>query len=108
MRDENVRGEGTVSEFSLQGVPQDPESRAAVKDINLISNAHFDAGGVSSVAQVLGLWSGRGSPHAPKLDLHTLFSQSSRLQESSQQFDRYLARVAAAARLQRLSGIERR
>jgi hypothetical protein len=43
VRNENVRGEGTVSELALQFVPQYAESGAAVEDVDLVSDAHFDA-----------------------------------------------------------------
>src|SRR5579864_9646548 len=70
MRNEDMRGEAPVAELALQFVPQHAESGAAVKNINLIAQAHFDAGGVASIAQVLGLWSGRGAADAPKLNSH--------------------------------------
>ena len=54
----------------FQFVSEHTESGAAVEDVNLISDAHFDAGGVASVAHVLGLWSGRRPAYAPKLHVH--------------------------------------
>ena len=70
MRNENMCGKGAVAELAFQFAAEHTEAGAAVEDVNLISDAHFDAGGIASVAQVLGLWSGRGAAHAPKLNLH--------------------------------------
>ncbi len=72
MRNKNVRGERVLGELAFQFAPQHAESRAAVEDVDLISDAHFHAGGIASVAQILGLWRGRGTAHAPKLDSHKL------------------------------------
>ncbi len=70
VRDEDVRAERTVAELAFQSVAEHTKAGAAVENINLVSDAHFYAGGVASIAQVLGLWSGRGAAHAPKLNLH--------------------------------------
>src|ERR1700675_468726 len=70
MRNEDMRGKRPVAELALQFVSQHAKAGAAVEDVNLIAQANFDAGGIAPVAQVLGLWSGRGAPHAPKLDSH--------------------------------------
>ena len=70
VRYEDMRSEGAVDEFALQRVSQHAEAGAAVEDEDAISQTHLDAGGISPVAQVLGLWSGRGAAHAPKLDSH--------------------------------------
>jgi hypothetical protein len=72
MGNENVGGEGAVAELAAEFVAEHAESGAAVEDVDLISDAHFDAGGVASVAQILGLWSGRGTAYAPKLNSHKL------------------------------------
>src|SRR5215471_8163317 len=72
MGDKDVRAESTVSELSLQRVSEHTKAGAAVEDVNLVSDADFYAGGVASVAQILGLWSGRGAAHAPELNLHIL------------------------------------
>ena len=69
--DEDVGGKGTVAEFALEFASEDTESGAAIKDVDLIVDPHFHAGGVASVAEILGLWSGRGPAHAPKLYLHS-------------------------------------
>ena len=50
MRNENVRGKGTRTEFVAQFAAQHAEAGAAIEDVNLISDANFDAGGVASVA----------------------------------------------------------
>src|SRR5581483_9038545 len=68
--DKNVSGKGSVTELALQFSSEHAEAGAAVKDINPVFNAHFDAGGVASVAEIFGLWSRRGPAHAPKPYLH--------------------------------------
>jgi len=70
VRDEDVGGKWLWAELTLQCMAEHTESRAAVEDVDLISDANFHAGGIASVAQVLGLWSGRGAAHAPKLNSH--------------------------------------
>src|ERR1700693_1676551 len=72
MRNEDMGGEWPVAELTFQFVTQHAKAGAAVEDVDLIAQTHFDAGGVASVAQVLGLWSGRGAAYAPKLDSHKL------------------------------------
>ena len=62
--------ERAIAELAKKFVAEHAEPGTAIEDINLISDAHLDAGGIASVAQVLGLWSGRGAAHAPKLNLH--------------------------------------
>ena len=69
--DEDVGGKGAVAELALEFASEDTETGAAIKDVNLIVDAHFHAGGIASVAEILGLWSGRGPAHAPKLNLHS-------------------------------------
>ena len=59
-----------VGELALEFVPQYAEAGAAIEDVDLISQTHFDAGGIAPIAQVLGLWSGRGAAYAPKLNSH--------------------------------------
>src|ERR1700733_4386753 len=71
MRDENMRRKRALAKLALQFVPEYTESRAAIEDVNLVADAHFDAGGISSVAHVVGLWSGRRAAYAPKLNSHT-------------------------------------
>ena len=88
-----------------QFVAQHAEAGAAVEDVDLISQAHFDAGGIASVAQVLGLWSGRGAAHAPKLNSHKFrccLVRNLRLQASSRQFESWFVRLSWLA-LSRLS-----
>ena len=65
-----MRGEPPVTELAFEFVAEHTKSGAAVEDVNLVSNAHFYAGGVASIAHVLGLWSGRGTAYAPKLHSH--------------------------------------
>src|SRR4051812_47588676 len=68
--DKHVRREWSITELALQFVAEHTKSCAAIEDVNLISDADFYARGIPPVAQVLGLWSGRGTAHAPKLNLH--------------------------------------
>src|SRR5438270_1231648 len=72
VRDENMRGERLLGEFLFKCMAQHAESSAAIEDVDAIPKAYFHARGIPPVAQVLGLWSGRGTAHAPKLDEHKL------------------------------------
>jgi hypothetical protein len=72
VRNENVRRERTVAEFALQLPAEHAESGATIEDVNTVADADFDAGGVPSIAHVLGLWSGCGTPYSPELDPHRL------------------------------------
>ena len=65
-------GKWPVAEFTLQLLAEHAESGAAIEDVDLVAEAHFDAGGVASVAHVLGLWGRRRTAHAPELDPHRL------------------------------------
>ena len=65
-------GKRAVAEFALQLLPQDAESCAAIEYVDTVTEAHFDAGGIASIAQILGLWRWRGTAHAPELDPHRL------------------------------------
>ncbi len=72
VRDEDVGGKGAVAEFALQLLSEDAESGAAVKDVDAVTESHFNAGGVAPIAHILGLWSWRGTTHAPELNPHRL------------------------------------
>jgi len=63
--------ERAVGELAFEFLAEHAESGAAIEDEDAITHAHFHAGGVASVAQVLGLWRGRGAAHAPELNSHT-------------------------------------
>ena len=65
-------GKRAVAEFALQLLTQDAESCAAIEYVDTVTEAHFDAGGIASIAHVLGLWRWRGTAHAPELDPHRL------------------------------------
>ncbi len=71
MRNENVGVNSFALGFPLELLTQRAESGAAVEDVEIVTQASFDAGGVSSIAQVVGLGSRRRSTHAPELDTHT-------------------------------------
>src|SRR3984957_5355160 len=70
--DKDVCGKRAVSEFALQLLAQDAESCAAIEYVDTVTEAHFDAGGIASIAHVLGFWRWRGTAHAPELDPHRL------------------------------------
>src|SRR4051812_7801142 len=70
VRYEYMCGEWPFAEFAVQFVSEHTKAGAAVEDEDLVSDPHFDAGGIASVAHVLGLWSRRGTAHAPKLHSH--------------------------------------
>src|SRR5208337_1905944 len=72
VRNEDVRGKGAVAELALQLLTEHAESGAAVKDVDAVTESHFNAGGVAPIAHVLGLWSWRGTTHAPELNPHRL------------------------------------
>src|ERR1700693_1988394 len=72
VRDEDVGGNWPVAEFSLQLLAEHAESGAAVEDVDAVAEAHFDAGGVASIAHVLGLWGRRRTAYAPELNPHRL------------------------------------
>jgi hypothetical protein len=57
---------------TLQLLSERAQSGAAVEDVEVVSYANFDAGGVPSVAQVVGLGSRRRPAYAPELNTHTL------------------------------------
>jgi hypothetical protein len=70
--DENVSRYGAVAEFAFQLMAQDTKAGAAIEDVYLVAEAQLDAGGISSVAHVFGLWRGSRSPHTPKSNPHSL------------------------------------
>ena len=72
MRDEDVGANRFALRVALQLLPERAQSGAAVEDVEVVAEANFDAGGVASVAQVVGLGSRRGSAYAPELNSHTL------------------------------------
>ena len=49
------------------------ESGAAIEDVDVVVDAHFDAGGVSAIAHVLPLRGGSGAANSPESDLHAPF-----------------------------------
>ncbi len=61
-----------LAEFALKLLAEHAESGAAVEDVDAVAEAHFDAGGITSIAHVLGLWGGRRTAHAPELNPHRL------------------------------------
>src|SRR5580704_13044571 len=70
--DEDVGGKRFLAEFTLQLLAQDADSGAAIEDVDAFADAYLDAGGVASIAHVLGLRGRRGTAHAPELDPHRL------------------------------------
>ncbi len=67
-----MRRKRPSAEFSLQLLPEDAKSGTAIEDVDTLSGTDFDAGGVPSVAHILGLWAGRRTAYAPELDPHRL------------------------------------
>ena len=63
-------GKGTIAEFTLQLLAEHAESGAAIEDVDALAETNFDAGSITSVAHVLGLWSWGGTAHPPELDPH--------------------------------------
>ncbi len=72
VRNENVGGKWLLAEFALQLLSEHAESGTAIENINAVAEAHFDAGGISSIAHVLGLWGRRRTAYAPELNPHRL------------------------------------
>src|SRR5258708_7132759 len=70
VRDENVRRDRFPVRLTLQLLPEAAEARSAIKNIEVIAEAHLDARGVPSIAQVPGLRSRRRPAHSPELDPH--------------------------------------
>src|ERR1700751_1940316 len=89
VRTEHVICARSVAELALQFAAEHAKSGTAVKDKDLVSDAHFDAGGVASGAQVLGLWSGRGTAHPPKLNSHKLLPRRRSMAASAQTHSEY-------------------
>src|ERR1041385_984905 len=71
VRDKNMRDDGPVYEFFAQVVSKIAEAGAAVKDVNLLADTYFDAGGIASIAHVFRLRSWSGPADAPKFDAHS-------------------------------------
>jgi hypothetical protein len=71
MRNEDVGTNRFALGVTLQLLPEPAQSSAAVEDVEVVAKANFDAGGVSPIAQVVGLGSRRGPAYAPELNTHT-------------------------------------
>ena len=69
-------GEGLFAEFTLQLLAQHAESGTAIEDVDAVAEAHFDAGGIASIAHVLGLWGRRRTAYAPELNPHRLVDRT--------------------------------
>jgi hypothetical protein len=59
MGHEDVRTDRMTIKLAAECLPQYPHTGSTVEDIETVSNPHFHAGGIASVAHVLGLGSGR-------------------------------------------------
>ena len=70
VRNENVSVKLAIAEFVFQLVAQHAEAGTAIENVNALSQANLDARGVAPVTQILGLWRGRRTTYAPKLDPH--------------------------------------
>src|SRR5438270_14072497 len=72
VRNEDVSRKRALGELAFQLVAQDAKAGAAVENVDVVAKTHFNAGSIASIAQVLGLWSGRRAAHTPKLQSHSL------------------------------------
>lgn len=59
VRDENVSGKRPLSKFFTERLAEDAKTCAAIENVKLIPKAYFDAGGITSIAHILRLRSGR-------------------------------------------------
>ena len=71
VRNENVGANGFAFGFALELLSEAAQSGAAIEDVEVFARENFDAGGVATVTQIVGLGSRRGSAYAPELDTHT-------------------------------------
>src|SRR5258706_16281261 len=69
---EDMSRKRLLAEFALKLLSEHAESGAALEDVDAVAEAHFDAGGIASIAHVLGLWGWRGTAYAPELNPHRL------------------------------------
>src|SRR3984957_7769374 len=76
VRNEDVGGDWPDAEFFLHLSAENAESGAAVEDVDAVAEAHFDAGGIASIAHVLGLWGRRRTAYAPELNPHRLVDRT--------------------------------
>jgi hypothetical protein len=72
VRNEDVGPDRLVRGVALELLPERTQSGATVEDVEVIAEANFDAGGVASIAQVVGLGSRRGPAYTPELNTHTV------------------------------------
>ena len=70
MRNEDVSLDRLVLKFPAQLLAQLAKARAAIKDVDRVSEANFDAGGVAAVAEIARLRRRRGATHAPESNQH--------------------------------------
>src|SRR5271166_3336891 len=71
VRNEDMSGNRLAVELAAEGLSQNAETGAAVEDVDLVSQAYFDAGGIPSIAHVFRLRRRGGPAYAPELDPHT-------------------------------------
>src|SRR5580692_2665804 len=71
MGDENMSRNRLAIELVAHGLSKDAKAGAAVEDIKAVSNAHLDAGSITSIAHIFRLGSRRGSANSPELNTHT-------------------------------------
>jgi hypothetical protein len=72
VRDKNMRAHGASIKFLLQLVPKRAEAGAAIENKQALPNAHFHAGSVASISQILGLRRWGRAPNPPELNAHNL------------------------------------
>src|SRR5215471_7981331 len=70
VRKENVRADGAAVGLLHQLLSQIAKTGAAVENEDASVQAHFDAGGIASIAQIFGLGRGRRTAYTPESDQH--------------------------------------
>ena len=65
--DEDVRGQRAASELAAKRLSQHARPRATVENIETVTEAHFHAGSIASVAHVFGLGSRCRTPNSQNL-----------------------------------------
>src|SRR5271155_1186285 len=98
VRNEDVRGKRLFPKLTLQLLAEHAESRTAIEDVDALTDTHLHAGGIASIAHVLGLWSGRRTANAPELDPHRLPGRTRAVSRT------YLWYLATMGRVRQLPG----
>src|SRR5438477_2544438 len=70
VRDKHMRRHRSSVELATKLVTEHAESGAAVENVQLVTEPHFDAGGIPAVAQVFGLRSRGRAANSPEFHTH--------------------------------------